>query len=1014
MKRHLTTLVSLLAVVAMMFSLASCDLFGSTEEKHEHKFSAEWSKDASGHWKAATCTDTDACKSAKKDSAAHTFAAGKCSVCNYADPDYKPNTPAEGSKENPKALTVPGNITVNYAAGADPVWYKFTADKTDKLGITLSENTTIGYGLNTTDITYVEDETYVEVELTAGTTYYVNFSSTDLEAATITVSAAYVEKIVAGDLTGTYIAASTGTGFTNYVYIHIDTNETLTGGTVTFATDLNGKNAANYTYVVEDDGITISVYNGETNLSESTNDATKVTLTVTKDGLTGAFYDGYARTVAPTSATGFEGEYNLVAGEDASIVVEINSIAFIITTYENGVPVKITIPYTGTLGNFAFEAENADVAEYGIVPVFTDAKLTSLAFDGVTYTLPVVVDGSLANPYVVTDFTSTLAVGGSVDEDFKWYTFTTTEEGVLTITYTTANSWVRLLDGVTVVDIDKTYELISFAYPLEANKTYKLALGIWNDLADGETAPTATLSFTAGKIAVDGDFEKPLGFNYMYNATYTFPAGFADDKYVWFGANSAADFEYTVTFTVPVNVQYGVVGNLSSATNVETVTFSLYNAPTNFYIGIQPVDTSAEVEITVHYESNSAVGTASDKPYTNVDVIAATKIPAEGSTSGMKYYAFTSTKEGYLTITYPSSSSDITLLVNGEDGLEGVAYVSSTETTYTYEIYVGKSYVIGLGGGYPVVGADFEVDVAFVEQRIPQPGEEGKPIEVDVLGTNSYTFEGEFAADSYVWYAYNALDNGTLTITFTNAVNVKYGTDKEALTNISGSSSLVITVESGKNYYVVLQPTTGDTVEFIAEFEYPVGTLLNPNKVTENSSVECSVEEGKTVYYCYTATANGKLTISVSSETETAVIYYGAKNNPSSILAGASAEMRLAKDEQFIFWVAGASNLTVTVNFEADPEAGKFTSQTYTVELEANGAKDITFVATEAGTYIFKTAEGENNAYIAVTFGNSSNNYDYNMYHIVTLAVGDTVNFNVSTYDYAADTIEIVVEKQTA
>ena len=94
MKSTFTKLFALLALVAMMFALGSCDLF-ATEEEHEHTYSDKWTYDATNHWKVATCTDGDECKTAVAEKAAHTLSGDKCSVCGWTKPaDPEPETPA--------------------------------------------------------------------------------------------------------------------------------------------------------------------------------------------------------------------------------------------------------------------------------------------------------------------------------------------------------------------------------------------------------------------------------------------------------------------------------------------------------------------------------------------------------------------------------------------------------------------------------------------------------------------------------------------------------------------------------------------------------------------------------------------------------------------------------------------------------------------------------------------------------------------------------------------------------
>ena len=59
------------AAICLALGLAAC--------AHAHTFAAEWTKDESGHWHAATCEHTE-----ERDGfAAHTYEDGKCTTCAY-------------------------------------------------------------------------------------------------------------------------------------------------------------------------------------------------------------------------------------------------------------------------------------------------------------------------------------------------------------------------------------------------------------------------------------------------------------------------------------------------------------------------------------------------------------------------------------------------------------------------------------------------------------------------------------------------------------------------------------------------------------------------------------------------------------------------------------------------------------------------------------------------------------------------------------------------------------------
>ena len=63
MKRHYSLLVSILVMIAVVLSLAACNVPGSDVNTHQHTFSDAWQRDAANHWHAATCNDA-ACSTA--------------------------------------------------------------------------------------------------------------------------------------------------------------------------------------------------------------------------------------------------------------------------------------------------------------------------------------------------------------------------------------------------------------------------------------------------------------------------------------------------------------------------------------------------------------------------------------------------------------------------------------------------------------------------------------------------------------------------------------------------------------------------------------------------------------------------------------------------------------------------------------------------------------------------------------------------------------------------------------
>ncbi len=977
MKRQLSMLVSLLIVAAMMLSLASCDitsLFGGQTEEHKHSFSEAWLSDATNHWHAATCDEKDDCKSATTALEAHKFGEdNKCSVCGYEKaPVENPDDPIPGSVEAPIAMTVPGEISISYVPNEDkdPVWYTFTAAVTDTLGITISSNGVMAYGTSVDDLTFTEEgQTYAEFDITEGTTYYLNFSTEDFSEGSITVKAEYVVEVAVGDLTGVYSGRNEW-GIGGGITVFIVTDDDLLGGTVTFTRSHNGTDVVeNYIYEIVDGEFVFLNTDGTAVNTMMTN------LTLNDDNIPDVAMSNGTNYILTKSGdvvpTGFEGTYTVVSGEHSiTVVIDAEMISASTNHPMTGMPMQLgSIPYTVSGGVITVDAEEA--AAVGLTFEFDDKKeLVSVTWEGKTYTIPVEVvepNGTQSNPYLVTDFTATLEVGGDTDTTLKWYTFTTTEEGILTITYTSANSWVRLLDGDSVVDIDKAYELTSYAYPVEANKTYKLALGTWSALDEGETAPTATLSFTAGKIAVDGDFEKPIAFEYNYvtggnSASYTFAAGHAD-KYIWFSAEHYYGvFDYVFTFSSPVNVKYGYGAeeNCKLAENVTTVTVNVESDLQKIYVAVIPVDTTAEVTVTVNYEQKDPVG-SENNPYTDVDVLSGADLTVKANAT-QKWYTFTATADGYLTFTLADANITLKEVISAWNTPD-VSIVNGK-----YIIYKDSTYKLGIGVN-TAVEADTTTAATFEAATVPHPGDFEVPNEVY---TNS-DIEQTANADNYVYYSFTTYYEGTVTVDLgTVGGSIAYGvngTAADALTVANGSVTFDVT--EGTKYVIGIKVAADATFKFA--WKGLPGTDSNPIEVVaDGTTANSATVVDSDVYFVYNPTANGTLTLTVSSSNEDAyLMYYNtAIFWYDKVLAGNSITLNVTKDTALELILSTADDygnygestvITFTATFTSAPVTeepagnalviGSTTVNATAGDMSSNGAEYV-FTATEAGTYV--------------------------------------------------------------
>ncbi len=76
---------------------------------------------------------------------------------------------------------------------------------------------------------------------------------------------------------------------------------------------------------------------------------------------------------------------------------------------------------------------------------------------------------------------------------------------------------------------------------------------------------------------------------------------------------------------------------------------------------------------------------------------------------------------------------------------------------------------------------------------------------------------------------------------------------------------------------------------------------------------------------------------------------------------------------------------------------------------DAEVGTNVEFTATEAGEYVLKVAEGEENSYVSLVIDGGVEAID--LPYTFTLEAGATIGFNVSTYDMAADTVDLVLAK---
>ncbi len=854
MKRHLSLVVSVLVLVAMVLSISACNLVPDAGKKHEHTYSEDWSYDATNHWHAANCADNDECKSATADVAAHTLEGNTCSVCGYvkpADPkpedpkpeDPKPETPvADGTAANPFALTVPGSLEIAFAGGYDPIWYAFTATETKTLSITLSSNNAVvGYGVAADSITYSEGETVVEFSVEEGVKYFVNFSTFDGAAAEYTVATEYIVKASPYE---TVLYENNNTLVFSEEEIKADsaTRKLVidTESTYQFAGDLF------VAKVVAADGTEIAKVENAFTLA-----AGEYTVTFGMFSAFGIAADTGVSIKVEDKNADDDGDQGDVIGESDFIIGE-NSVTLTDEEANNGKNFTFVAQSTGTytFSGLLAIVSNSDGIQIGRMEVFLEAGtyiVTLVNIEGVggeftltiSYTAPAGEDGgdneqvgSEDAPVDITLPAENVAVNND-SINMNWYTFTTTEAGTLTIVYSNANSWVYVKSANETLTGDQEATL---TFVLQANTTYKIALGTWNP----DSGVTASISYAAGEAGGDEGGEEggldvePAG---------SLEADIANTVTVSDADKAAGKVYYS--FYPWTSGEYAFESNDLWVTAVYLNGTALETNDNGYYV-LEEM-TSYIVEISVAYVSTGdytitpafqyPYGAIQNPEYFDWEYEFGTPFTATYAGGYTPYwYSFYATVDGVLTVT--TENTNAVILITAVPGMDISNSGDEGEWlgSISMPVIKGRQYYIG------VMTADSSAaDIVFTptvtEGEYVGEGTENAPI-IMVDGANTISLP-QWGS---VWFAYKAPANGTLTVTTANEFCVWYFKGVEDYATAGDKS---IWLEEGKIVYLYVENSDEEAhdIEFTASFKKDPTEVYSGNVVADGTANSITVED---------------------------------------------------------------------------------------------------------------------------------------------------------------------------
>lgn len=973
MKRHLSLVVSLLVLVAMVFTVVSCDLVPDAGKKHEHTFSDKWSYDATNHWHAATCDDNDACKSEKADVAAHTLSGDTCSVCGYKKPaDPKPEQPeqpeqpkADGSKEKPFAITVPGTAKVSVPADGE-VYYTFTIaeDKTLKISFD-SANVSVACAASVDQITAnsfynVGDAKVLETDLVAGT-YYVAFATANFAAEEYNVTAEFITKVSPYETV-------LGEGRNNVVFSPAE----ITANTATRKLVINTAS----TYQFDSDLFVATVTAADGTAVEKVNNA--FTLAAGEYTVTFGMFSNFAIEadvdisvkVEDLNAEDEDEEGDIVGTSD--FIIGENSVTL---TDEEATDGKAFTFIAYAAGTYTFASEDL----LAIISDSTGVQIGRYEVSLVagTYTVTLVNLNEVGGDFTL-DVSYVPATGGGDDEDseenpteitlpaadlatnpdsvnFAWYTFTTTQPGKITITFSNDNSWARIYNVDDAEDSNTAGEKQVITFKVKANSTYKLGLGVW----EAEEDVTASVTFEyvePGALAEKGD---------MYSDEETTFDVTADDI-------TAGGF--TVIFYSVNAGEYNIYSNDLLVGTVTTEDGTVIERNDNWYFELEAY-TAYIITFSTEYVSDAGSYTATaeyqypegheNNPIFIWELGDSVTATYKGDYNAV-WYSFYASANGVVTITTADTAA--TIMFKPVGGMDITNSVDGEWTgSVTLNVMKGRQYLIGvIDSNWSTEARDIVFTPTLTEGDYVGDGSMNNP-SVAVDGSNVANTPGS----ENVYFVYTATSNGVLTLT-TDSATCSWAVATEFGNWEHTTGTLTIALEMDQKVYIAIATSDYQPAEvtFNASFKadpeevYFEGTVVNDGSAAN----EFVIEENTWLSFSFGGAGQYVITWD-NAEAKVELVAWGMAN---TVLASGDVIDGSPYGVNFIVYfedyAAGTVNVTITPYAEESDASLVLGENTITVQdtqmgdtynLPVNADETVTYVLTVGANAVIITNSGD-------------------------------------------------------
>ena len=261
------------------------------------------------------------------------------------------------------------------------------------------------------------------------------------------------------------------------------------------------------------------------------------------------------------------------------------------------------------------------------------------------------------------------------------------------------------------------------------------------------------------------------------------------------------------------------------------------------------ISEAGEDTFTVSVQAPSEEAGTQDNP------IVLDEIPAELEFTGNfdKYYSYTATEAVTIVITKLPGSY---MSISAEDYSTQYA-PDYSNATYTIFAKAGETIVLNPWVDSYADDADSLVwTYTFTVSAPVLSGSEEKPVNISTYQPGSLDLPGA-DADGYKCFKYNAWIDGTLTLTFSAAVDVKYFNEAMiAPETVTGQTVVVINIAEGDVFSIRIKGES--TVTFTAATAYKPGTQNNPLVLDAwqgNQSATANADEE--VWYQFVGGAEG-------------------------------------------------------------------------------------------------------------------------------------------------------------